>query len=166
MKKHILAAFFSALNATGFAVRPSSDEVAIRLGVREWFSARSSNSGQFDFARLQTLYRADLEFTEPGKDPSAVARGFDAYTASLGPFAGNLQKLDVKLADDLRVTLNGSSAVTEFTFRPQGTYRDGRAVTCAARVSLTWERRDGFWQIAREHAVPLAPTPAQIATAQ
>jgi ketosteroid isomerase-like protein len=167
MKKHILAAVFVALSATAFAERPSSDELAIRLGVREWFSARSSSTGQFNFSKLQAIYRPDLEFTDPATGKSMTTRGLVAYTAILQSLVEQVQKFEAKPGDDVSVALNGSNATSSFTFRPQSIYKDGRAVTCGARVSLTWERHDGLWQIAREEIAPLAPqVPAELATAK
>jgi len=167
MRKHILAAVFIALSAAALAERPSTDELAIRLGVQAWFSARSSRNGQFDFTRLPAIYRPDLEFTDPATGKAATARGLDAYTANLRSLFEQVQKFAARPGDDVSVALDGSSATSTFTFRPQGTYKDGRAITCGARVSLTWERRDGLWQIAREHSAPLAPqVPAELATAR
>jgi ketosteroid isomerase-like protein len=164
MKKHILTVVFIALSVTAFAERPSTDELAIRLGVQAWFSARSSSNGQFDFSKLPAIYRRDLEFTDPATGKFTTARGLDAYTAILRPLAEQVQKFEAKPADDVSVALNGSIATSTFTFRPQGLYKDGRPVTCGARVSLTWERHDGLWQIAREQTAPLAPqVPAEIA---
>ena len=167
MKKHILAAILIALSATAFAQRPSSDEVAIRLGVQAWFYARSSSNGQFDFTRLPAIYRPDLEFTDPVTGKATTARGLEAYTAILRPLVEQLHKFVAKPGDDVSVALNGSTAISTFTFRPQGTYKNGRPVECAALVSLIWERHDGLWQIAREQLVPLSPQgPAELATAK
>jgi hypothetical protein len=162
MKKHLLAALFAALTTTAFAQRPSSDELAIRLGVQSWFSARSSSVGQFDFSKLQAIYRPDVEFTNPDTGKSASARGLEAYTALLRPMTQDLQKLDAKPGDDVSVALNGSTATSSFLYRPLGLYKDGRAVTCAALVNLTWERHNGLWQIAREQTTPLAVTDALV----
>jgi ketosteroid isomerase-like protein len=167
MKRHILAAIFIVLSATAFAQRPSSDEVAIRLGVHAWFSARSSSNGQFDFTRLAAIYRPDLEFTDPATGKATSVRGLDAYAAFLRPLVEQLQKFVAKPGDDVSVALNGSTATSTFTFRPQGTYKDGRPVECASLVNLTWVRHDGLWQIAREQLAPLAPqVPAELATAK
>jgi ketosteroid isomerase-like protein len=66
----------------------------------------------------------------------------------------------------IRLSLRGTMATTTFNFQSQGAYQDGRAVTCGARVTLTWERHNGLWQIAREETVPLAPAiPPELAAA-
>ena len=155
MKKHLLTALFVALAATAFADRPSTDELAIRLGVQSWFSARSWSNGKFNFAKLQSIYCPDLEFSEKSAGGTATKRGLSAYTAMMKPIVEQVQKLAAKPGDDVRVTLQGATATTTFSFQPQGTYKDGRAVTCSAHVTLTWERHNGLWQIAREETVPL-----------
>lgn len=165
--KHLLTALFVALTASAFAERPSTDELAIRLGVQSWFSARTWSNGEFNFAKLQSIYRPDLEFSEKSAGDNSKKRGLSAYTAMMQPIVERVQKLDAKPGDDVRVTLQGATATTTFTFQPQGTYKDGRPVTCSARVTLTWKRQNGLWQIAREETVPLAPiVPAELAAAK
>jgi len=165
--KHLVLVFFVALTSSVFAERPSTDELAIRLGVQSWFSARSWSDGEFNLAKLQSIYRPDLEFSEKSAGEPSTKRGLSAYTAMMRPIVDRVQKLDAKPGGDVRVTLQGATATTTFSFQPQGTYKDGRAVTCSARVTLTWERHNGLWQIAREEAVPLAPTvPSELATAK
>lgn len=155
MKQSFVAAVFAALITTALAERPSTDELAVRLGVDAWFSARTSSTGQFDFAKLKAIYRPDVEFTDPATGNSASARGFNAYAAHLQPLARQTEKLEARPGGDVSISLNGSTAMSSFTFRPQGLYKDGRAITCGARVSLTWERQNGLWQIARESTTPL-----------
>lgn len=165
MKKRLLTALFVAFTASAFAERPSTDELAIRLGVQSWFSVRSWSNGEFNFAKLQSIYHPDLEFSEKGARGTTTTHGFSAYTAMLQPIIERVQKLEANPGGDVRVTLQGTTATTTFNFQPQGTYKDGRAVTCGARVTLTWERHNGLWQIAREETVPLAPAvPAELAT--
>lgn len=165
--KHLLAALFLAFTVSAFAERPSTDELAIRLGVQSWFSARSWSDGEFNLAKLQSIYRPDLEFSEKSAGDTSMKRGLSAYTAMMQPIVERLQKLDAKPGADIRVTLQGTTATTTFNFQPRGTYKDGSAVTCGARVTLTWERQNGLWQIAREETVPLAPVvPAELATAK
>ncbi len=167
MKKHLLTALLVAFAASAFAERPSTDELAIRLGVQSWFSARSGNNGEFNFAKLQSLYRPDFEFSEKSAGDTETASGFSAYTAMLQPIVAQVQKLDSKPSDDLRVALQGATATTTFSFQPRGTHKNGRAVNCNSRVTLTWKRHNGLWQIAREETTPLAPTsPAELATAK
>ncbi len=165
MKKHILAAVFIALSATAFAERPSSDELAVRLGVRNWFLLHSTNTDQFGVNQLKAIYRPDVEFTDPAGGASAQGQGLLAYAALWQPLAQNVHKLTAKFNDEMEVSVQGTKAVTTFTFRPEGIYKDGRPLTCHTRVSLTWERRDGTWKIAREELTPLDPTPI-VATAK
>ena len=165
--KHFITALFVALTASAFGERPSTDELAIRLGVQSWFSARSWNNGGFNFAKLQSIYRPDLEFSEKSAGDTSTKRGLSAYAAMMQPIVERVQKLDAKPGDDVRVTLQGATATATFSFKPQGNYKDGRPVTCGARVTLTWERQNGLWQIAREETAPLDPIiPAELATAK
>lgn len=165
--KHLLTVLFVVFSASAFAERPSTDELAIRLGVQSWFSARSWSNGEFNFAKLQSIYRPDLEFSEKSAGEISTKRGLSAYTAMMQPIVERVQKLDAKPSDDVHVTLQGATATTTFNFQPQGTYKDGSAVTCSARVTLTWERHNGLWQIAREETVPLASAiPAELVTAK
>lgn len=165
MKKHLLTAIFIALCVSAFAQRPSTDETAVRLGVQAWLSARSSETGRFDFSKFKALYRPDLEFTDATTGKVADVRGLSAYTARLQALTERVQNYAAVPANDLHVSMNGKSATTSFTFRSEGYYKDGNPVTCAGRVDLTWERHDGFWQIAREETTPLA-IPSKIATAK
>ncbi|MGB8167721.1 MAG: nuclear transport factor 2 family protein [Chthoniobacteraceae bacterium] len=167
MKTHLLATIFVALSATAFAQRPSIDETAVRLGVNEWLAVRSAVAGGFDFTKFKALYLPDLEFTDPATGHAADVRGLGAYTARLQPLIEKVQTYAAVAEGDVRVSMNGSAAVTSFTFHSQGSYKDGNPITCGGRVNLTWQRRDGFWQIAREEFTPdVAKAPGDVAIAK
>jgi ketosteroid isomerase-like protein len=165
MKKHILSALLVALVTTALAERPSSDELALRLGVRDWFLLHSTSADQFGISQLKAIYRPDVEFNAPTSGAESRGQGLPAYAALWQPLAQSVEKLAAKFTDEMKVTVEDSKAVTTFTFRPEGTYKDGRPLTCQTRISLTWERRDGMWKIVREEFTPLNLTPI-VATAK
>ncbi len=161
MKKQLLTLAFAALTFTAFGERPTLDESAIRLGVRDWYLVRTARTESLDVNRLKALYRADVEFTDPTNDQPVVAHGLQAYNALWQPLVASVQNLDLKFDGKVEVAVQGSKATTAFVFRPSGTQKDGQPLNCITRVNLTWERHDGLWQIVREQLSPEKPvTPA------
>jgi ketosteroid isomerase-like protein len=166
MKRHLLAALFVALTATAFAERPSLDEMAVRIGVRDWFVLHSTNADPITVQRLKMIYRVDFAFTDPMSEAATQGQGLKAYAAIWQPLSEKVRTLVAKIDDSMKIAVNGDQAETAFTFRPEGTYKDGRPLTCQTRVTLSWERRDGQWQIIREDLAPLAEKPAELVTAK
>jgi ketosteroid isomerase-like protein len=159
MKTLIAARFFAALilflNSVAFAERPSTDEVAIRLGVAAWFNGRTTLPQPTNAASLKALYRPELEATENVNGASSSAHGLSEYLTLWRPFFDSLASVSAAPTGDLKLSIKGDHAITTFSFVPQGTYNDGTPVTCGAHVSLTWKKHDGLWQIAREEIRPL-----------
>lgn len=166
MKKHLLAVLFVAFSATAFAGRPSLDEMAVRVGVRDWFVLHSTNADPITVQRLKTIYRADFAFTDPMSGVATQGQGLKAYAAIWQPLAEQVRTLEARIDDSMKVAINGDQAESTFVFRPEGTYKDGRPLTCQMRVTLHWERRDGQWQIVREDLAPLDARPAELVTAK
>jgi ketosteroid isomerase-like protein len=160
MKKFLFVTAFIAWTMTALAGRPTTDEMAARLGVQAWFSTHSPTPGSMDVTHLKAIYRPEIEFTNPVSANAATEHGVKAYSAVWQPLADSVETFSAKLGDDLQVTTQGSKIVTTFTYRPQGVYKDGRQLSCNTRVSLTWERPEGFWQITREVLTPLDPATA------
>lgn len=109
MKLRTITSLIAALllASPAFAGRPTTDEVALRLGVNGWFQSRQT-------------------FAAPGTD--------------------------------LHISVQGSNAVTAFRISSNE----------GSRVTLTWEKRDGVWQVVREEMAtrPAAAQPALATTAQ
>jgi ketosteroid isomerase-like protein len=139
----------------------------VRLGVNEWLAVRSSETGRFDFTKFKSLYRPDLEFTDPATGKAADVRGLGAYTERLQPLTENVRVYTANSEGDVRIVMNGTSATTSFTFHAQGIYKDGNPIACGGRVNLTWIRHEGFWQVAREEITPLtAKAAGEVAAAK
>src|SRR5260221_3324513 len=153
-----LAAFLFVLDAAVLAQRPSTDEVAIRLGVSAWFSGRTALLQAADPARLKALYLPGPEATETLTGAARTARGLQEYAALWQPFFESLTSLSAAPNGDLKLSIDGDYAVTAFSFTPQGTRKDGGPQACGARVSLTWMKHNGLWQIAREELGPIRST--------
>jgi ketosteroid isomerase-like protein len=166
MKKHLLAFLFVALSATAFAERPSLDEMAVRIGVRDWFVLHSTNADSITVQRLKTIYRADFAFSDPMSDDATQGQGLKAYAAIWQPLSEKVRTLEARIDDAMKIAISGGKAESTFVFRPEGTYKDGRPLTCQTRVTLTWERRDGQWQIVRENLAPLDAKPGELVTAK
>lgn len=153
-----LAATLLALKALAHAERPSSDEVALRLGVDAWVNNRAVVAPAQVSASLKPLYRSDAVATELLSGTLKTAQGWADYVALWQPFFSSVSSFHVKPANDLKISVQGDRAVTGFSFASQGAYKDGRPLTCAAAVNLTWARTEGVWQIAQEELRPLDPS--------
>ncbi|HYR58303.1 MAG TPA: nuclear transport factor 2 family protein [Chthoniobacteraceae bacterium] len=158
MKTRILTLLGAALllNAGALAERPTTDEMAIRLGVAAWSSGRAALSQTADIAPLKALYLPDLEATEKLNGAERTARGLAEYAALWQPFFDSLASLSAAPVGDVKLSLDGDRALTTFSFTPQGTRKDGSPLACGASITLTWKRQNGLWRIAREELAPLA----------
>jgi len=150
-----LAAALLALSALAHAERPSSDEVALRLGVDAWLNNRAAVAPAAVSASLKMLYRPDAVATELLSGAPKTAMGWTAYVALWQPFFSSVSSFAAKPANDLKISVQGDRAVTDFSFASQGAYKDGRPLTCAAAVNLNWTRTEGVWQIAQEELRPI-----------
>jgi len=150
-----LFAALLALSALARAERPSSDEVAIRLGVDAWLNERTAVAPAAVPRSLKALYRSDLVATELLSGTLNTAQGWTGYVALWQPFFSSVSSFSAKSGNNLKISVQGDRAVTDFSFASQGAYKDGRPLTCAANVNLTWTRTEGVWQIAREELRPI-----------
>lgn len=160
MKNLLVGFLLWVLCATAMAERPSNDELALHLGVRDWFLIHSAAAEVRDERRLQTIYRADVEFH--GTSDGLTGRGVAAYAAVWQPLSQSVEKFAVKFSDDVAISVHGEAAVTTFHFRPEGAFKDGRPLSCDVRVTLDWERREGMWKIVHEEITPLDATPTNV----
>jgi hypothetical protein len=146
----IIAAALSVTVATSRgADRPSSDEVAVRMGVDAWFALWSQSTATPDAARVRALYAAENGTQLPTAIEAASRTGLIRSGAS-GP-------------DNLAVTMGGDRAVSAFRLQVQEPSAGGG--NRSAQVVLTWERRAGLWQIVHETIQP-SPAAERVALSQ
>jgi len=143
MKRPLLPYAFVALlifsGSRAAADRPSTDETAIRLGVSAW-SAPWKNSAPSASAGSNKLFVSRSNLIARTSPTAAWLATFSTWTAQPA---------------DVAVTTHGDEALATFVLHAEGTDQAGATQKAAARITLTWQRINGLWQIAREQAVPL-----------
>jgi ketosteroid isomerase-like protein len=148
MKTKLIIAWLAAtlFTTAALAQRRNADQAALELGVVAWLAALQTEAQPFDPAALKALYRPDVRTRDAEREMLTWAEYAAALRERFAPYA----KITADTADDLRVTLEGTRAVTSFTLRPRLVHRDGREESPVAHFHLVWEKSGGWWSIVEQ----------------
>ena len=118
----------------------------------------SDENGQINWQEAEELYANgdDLVFFVPWQ-PRAGYVGWNSFKEGLqkNVFDG-LNRLDLRINDDVEVTRRGDVAWTTSTGHVELDYQDGRNVVADGRMTMIWQQQDGRWQLIHEHfSVPV-----------
>ena len=132
------------------------DEAQIRQNITDWTSAQRAK----DTDAVMSHYAADVIVF--GLTPPFVTQGAAAWRSvwesRLPHFPAEFQ-IEMR---DLRIIVGGTVAVGHWLFRFTGLGTNHPAMQTWYRITVGYEKREGFWKIVHEHySVPIDPATSQ-----
>lgn len=134
--------------------RQIADKVKIRELTEQWRSLWSPQDKPFTGESFESIFatgeNAILVF-DNFDNGVVVLHSLQEYLDTWIPVMENFSYWEIKLEDNLSISIEGNLAVTTFSWVGGGKTKDGQEVKARQFGTHTWKRLDGEWRLVHEH---------------
>ncbi|WP_019507068.1 nuclear transport factor 2 family protein [Pleurocapsa sp. PCC 7319] len=130
------------------------DKAKICELTEQWRSLWSPQDKTFTGKGFENLFATEeneILVFDNFDDGVVVLHSLQKYLDTWIPVMENFSYWEIKLEDNLSISIEGNLAVSTFSWIGAGRTKDGQEVKARQYGTHTWKRLDGEWRLVHEH---------------
>ncbi|MEO1374730.1 MAG: nuclear transport factor 2 family protein [Cyanobacteria bacterium J06635_10] len=131
-----------------------TDKALIKQLTQKWVDTWSPKDKQFTGVGLEEIFATgenEILVFDNFDSGIVVLRSLQEYLNTWVPVMQNFSYWEIKLEDNLEISVDGDLAVTTFSWVGGGKSKDGQEVKARQYGTHTWKRLNGEWRLVHEH---------------
>lgn len=135
-------------------IQQTIDYTKIRELTEEWRNIWSPQDKRFTgegFEKIFATGENEILVFDNFDNDVVVLHSLQEYLDTWIPVMQNFSYWEIKLEDNLNISIEGNLAVTTFSWVGGGKTQEGQEVKARQFGTHTWKRLNGEWQLVHEH---------------
>ena len=132
----------------------TNDEAKIRQLTEQWRKIWSPKDQPFTGEGFEQIFATgenEILVFDNFDNGVVVLHSLQEYLDTWIPVMENFSYWEIKLEDNLAISIDGDLAITTFSWVGGGKTQDGQEVKARQYGTHTWKRLDGEWRLVHEH---------------